>query len=198
MNEPSALFKEVTTSIGLIAVLIAVAQFAIKLCQDAREQRRRQVQSAIDAIDKIFQSSRASTALSLVDYWSYRVTSPRVGEVWVSEAATLAALTIRRETQTEVQTYVRECFDDLFLGIEKVIALCDVSFLRWSDVSALIGYYVAILRSPAWVSTVSSYAKTYGCPRTASVLDDPSKYPVHVNLPPRDDAALMPRSPDTP
>ncbi|HZO93119.1 MAG TPA: hypothetical protein VFB22_05070 [Candidatus Baltobacteraceae bacterium] len=178
---PLSGFNEISTVTGLVVAIIAAVTFIFKVAQDGHELRRRQAESARVLVRDIYDTPLSMAALNMLDYASltYRDEARR-RDLFLKQRDVIWGL--RCEDVKELSTndiFVRDAFDLLFLKLEQVVSLLRVRSLRWTDVSAVLGYYVFLVRrDPELSKAVTTYGKVYGFPSVAALIEDQSRYQV--------------------
>ena len=175
------LFTELSTIGGLSLACIGAVTFIVKVAQDKREFRRKQAESARLLIRDVYDTAPSMAALNMLDYASLTYDDlARNRQLFLTQEDVVFGLRSANVDELSAgDIYVRDCFDALFLKLEQLASLLSVKYICWEDVSAVLGYYLFLIRRDSkLMPMVTNYAKIYGFPRVAAMIDDANKYPV--------------------
>jgi hypothetical protein len=147
--------------------------------QDRVAFRHKQAEGAKALIDALYGSQASMDALNMLDYDTFTyLNSSRQSSITLSTDQVLNGLrTSNLAILSNNDLFVRKSFDDLLTRIEEVAGLIAIRYVQWSDISALLGYYINIIRSNDELGVaIVNYAKTYGYPRFATLIGDRAQF----------------------
>lgn len=152
---------------GTIAAFKAVAELrranrerAEALTERQREFRWRQAEMARTILDQLWADPLARAAMKMLDWTglTYTHEGQKTGPI-THEAMTKSLRTTNTQFTFDEQ-FVRDAFDQLFDGFERIEHYLAIKLVIWDDVSGRLEYYVSLLarRKP----TFDAFLKTYG------------------------------------
>jgi hypothetical protein len=172
-NELVLFTKSVLVLVGVPGSLIAawkvIVEFrnsnnekAKEVAEKAYENRQRQANSARDALEQLFSSQRARSAMQMLD-WDGRTYRDGEHEHTIYFRNLGSALRTEHTEFSPTECFIRECFEDFFDKIELMQHFVDVGFLNFDDLSVPIKYYA--LKIVDNLSIFESFLDNYGYPR---------------------------------
>jgi hypothetical protein len=130
---------------GLIAAYKAIQEMRLSREQRERELAWNQAREVAALLDHLDANPKAKAACLMLD-WTQREYKLPSGEwVSISQEETLRALRTSDTKFTEVEAYIRDCFDAVFDYLERVNRAIEVGLVKETDLSAPLGYYVNIM-----------------------------------------------------
>jgi len=159
-DAPYAGFANLATG---IPAAVAAITFAIKVDQDRVAFRHKQAEAAKGLSSELYGTQSSMAALNMLDYETFIYFDPvRKRETHLSTAKVVTGLrTTNLETLSDDDVFIRQSFDDLLTKLEQIAGLFSIRYVRWSDIKALVGYYIDVVRSDERLKpAVVSYAET--------------------------------------
>jgi hypothetical protein len=174
---------------GLIAAFKAINETAENRRQRDRELRWKKAQLARDILDKLLSNKRFRDALIMLDWTGreFEILPNQKQQIrWEDLPGALRAWTEPIEFD-EKEVYIRDCFDELFDGMNLLEHYLRTDLLDFADIEFPMAYHVAQLRKQ-W-DAVNTFVSHYGnrlardfvarFPTVELVTDRPTSAPVH-------------------
>jgi hypothetical protein len=141
---------------GLIAAFKAIHETAENRRQRAHELRWKKAQLAREILDKLHSNRRFHDALVMLD-WSgreFEVSPGQVQEIRWEDLPTALRAWQDPISFDEKEIYIRDCFDDLFDGLNLLEHYLGTDLLDFRDVEFPMAYHIAKLRERSDAVTV--------------------------------------------
>jgi hypothetical protein len=152
---------------GTVAAFKAVAELrranherAEALAERQREFRWRQAEMARTILDQLWADPLARAAMKLLDWTGLTYTHEGQKTGPITHEAMAAALRTTNTTFGFDEQFVRDAFDQLFDGFERIEHYLAIKLVTFDDVRGRLEYYVNLLaqRKP----TFDAFLKNYG------------------------------------
>jgi hypothetical protein len=170
--------------IALITAFVAVVNLVRSVSQKHREFAQSQITCAIRAAERI--TGDASTACTMLDYTKseYDVNGVRItlSDDEVRRGLRIPTSNERSLSLSPADRFIRRSFDALFYRMNILAAELSVDLFKWPQVSPFIGYYLDIMRWPAYSKTMIDFTRQYGYYRVTKMISDESTFPVSEEL----------------
>jgi hypothetical protein len=160
---------------GTIAAWKAVAELKranterAEALKERREQFRwQQAEMAMTALDQLWSDGLARCAMKMLDWdgLSHECAGRKTGPL--SHQAVVHALRVKNTQFTTDEGFVRDSFDQLFDGFERIEHLLAIGLVNWGDVKGRLDYYVGLLARCKGI--VGPFLDTYGFELAARLL----------------------------
>jgi hypothetical protein len=149
---------------GLVAAYMAIVQFRRSTDQRREDLRWRRAEMAKTCVDEIRRDPLANSALKMLDWTGLKYPRPSGGETGqIDHAQRRAAL---RTTETQFASnddgpFIRDAFDALFDGFERMEHLIRIDLIEFADVGPPFRYYVKKLASSMERAPIEAFLVAY-------------------------------------
>jgi hypothetical protein len=176
LKDAAAALSWVVASIGgTIAAFKAVAELrranrerADALLERQRSFRWRQAEMARTVLDALWADPLARAAMKLLDWSGLTYTHDGGKTAPITREGMLVALRTKNTAFTHDEQFVRDAFDQLFDGFERIEHYLSIDLLVWDDVRARLDYHVRHLARDRVV--FNSFLEAYGYTLAARLL----------------------------
>jgi hypothetical protein len=165
---------------GLIAAFKALHETAENRRMRARELRWKKAQFAKEILDQLDQNKRFRDALTMLDWTGreFEISQGKIEEISWEDLS--AALRTWHEPMsfTDKEVYIRDCFDELFDGMNMLEHYLRTELLSFQDVQFPMAYHITKLRE-RW-SAVDAFLGHYGFQLALAFVN---RFPEEVGAP---------------
>jgi len=184
--------KDIVQIISLAVAIVGGLVAAFKALDEVRENRRQRVRElrwkkaelAREIVDKLYSSKRFHDALIMVDWTGreYEIAPGNVQEINWGDLPGALRLWEEPISFDEKEIYIRDCFDELFDGLNLLEHYLRTDLLDFKDVEFPMAYYVGkiIERHEA----VAEFMNHYGYRLAKSFVERFPKPPANKPLQP--------------
>lgn len=161
---------------GTIAAFKAVAELrranqerAVALAVRRREFRWRQAEMARTIHDQLWADPLARAALKMLDWQGLIYTHDGQKTGKITHELMEGALRTTNTNFTFDEQFVRDAFDVLFDGFERIEHYLVIKLVKWDDVKGWLEYYINLLATRK--QTINTFLETYGFTLTGRFLN---------------------------
>jgi hypothetical protein len=159
---------------GLVAASKALTEIRRSTEQRREDMRWKQAEMAKKCLDEVFNNSLARSAMKMLDWSGLIYDMPGGGKTGQidHEARRLALRTTNTVfTPGDAGPFIRDAFDALFDGFERLEHFVRIKLIMFDDVEQPLSYYVAKLADPEDRAVVRSFLQAYGFQLGQDFLD---------------------------
>ena len=158
---------------GLIAASKALTEMRRSNEQRHEDMRWKQAEMAKRCLDEIFDNSLARAAMKMLDWSGLTYDMPSGGKTGPIDHETrlLALRTTNTVFTGDVEPFIRDAFDALFDGFERLEHFVRINLITFEDVEKPLSYYVTKLADPENRPVILSFLQTYGFQSAQEFLD---------------------------
>ena len=171
-------FKSVGTIGVLIAAFKAIAEMQLNRVVRERDLRWKQAGSAKQLIDEMFDDQRAKDASLMLD-WEERTYKIDGTPVTIDKNDIIKALSPVYRNFSNVETYIRDCFDYFFYYIQLIEqSLVNEIFLE-KDIKFPLEYYAKIITERKLNDTLREFLEKYSYTESINFFKRFNTWPLH-------------------
>jgi hypothetical protein len=181
---------------GLVAAFKALDETRENRRQRVRELRWKKAELAREILDKLFLSKRFHDAVTMVDWTGrdYEVAPSNVQEIKWEDLPGALRLWEEPISFDEKEVYIRDCFDELFDGLNLLEHYLRTDLLDFKDVEFPMAYYIGKIVERG--DDVSAFMNHYGYRLAKAFIERFPKPPANKSLQPTSGAAGSGRAVD--
>jgi hypothetical protein len=133
------------------------------------EFRWRKAELSRTIIDQIWGDPLAGAALKMLDWEGVSYAHNGHTTAPITSTAMVMALRTNNCLFSEDEQFIRDCFDALFDGFERIEHYVRIELILWEDVQGRIDYFATKLAERK--ATITTFLDTYGFPLAKALLE---------------------------